>query len=141
MHSSTADQMWGLQGHTFTTTFKIIPLQSYDIILDMDWLSLYNPMHFHWTEKWIQFKQDNQLIRLQGILPVPKLGPPVSSSQLLAMDRTASILYVVQIKTVDSPLLLPNDSSIPPEIAQLIETFSAVFKPLEGLPPYRFGDC
>jgi hypothetical protein len=29
-------QVWGICGHTFSTTFKIIPLGSYDIILDMD---------------------------------------------------------------------------------------------------------
>lgn len=134
------DQMWGLQGYSFTTTFKIMPLQSYDIILGMDWLSLYNPMHFHWTEKWLQFKQDNQLIKLQGILPGPRLGLLVSSSQLSAMDKTASILYAVQVNTVDPPLLLRKDSPIPPEIAQLIETYSAVFKPPEGLPPSRTRD-
>jgi hypothetical protein len=32
-------QLWGIQGYSFHTTLKIIPLQSYDVILGMDWLA------------------------------------------------------------------------------------------------------
>lgn len=31
--------VWGLQGHTFKSSFKIIPLGCYDVILGIDWLS------------------------------------------------------------------------------------------------------
>ena len=30
------DQVWGTQGHSFSTTLKIIPIRGYDIILGMD---------------------------------------------------------------------------------------------------------
>jgi hypothetical protein len=49
------DQIWGTQGHTFTTTLKIIPLRGYEIILGMDWLEYHSPMKVHWADKWIQF--------------------------------------------------------------------------------------
>lgn len=32
--------VWFIQGHEFVTTFKVIDLQSYDIIVGMDWLSI-----------------------------------------------------------------------------------------------------
>lgn len=40
-------QIWGCQGNSFHTTFKIIPLQGYDIILGMDWLTAHSPMKIH----------------------------------------------------------------------------------------------
>ena len=44
---------WGLQGHTFQSSFKIISLGCYDIILGMDWLSQYSPMHVRWAKRWL----------------------------------------------------------------------------------------
>ena len=33
------DMLWSLQGHTFQSTFKVLPLGCYDVILRMDWIS------------------------------------------------------------------------------------------------------
>lgn len=40
------DQIWGNQGHSFKTTFKILSLGSYDTILGMGWLSSHSPWKF-----------------------------------------------------------------------------------------------
>lgn len=40
--------LWGVQGQTFRTTFKILTLGSYDAILGMDWLESHSPMKVHW---------------------------------------------------------------------------------------------
>lgn len=45
-------QIWGTQGITFCSTFKIIPLKGYDIILGMDWFSQHSPMQIHWADTW-----------------------------------------------------------------------------------------
>lgn len=42
---------WWMQGHSFKSDFKLIPLGSYDIILGMDWLEKHSPMQVDWTNK------------------------------------------------------------------------------------------
>lgn len=49
------DLLWSVQGNTFKSSFKIIPLGCYDIVLGMDWLSLFSPMEIHWADKWLKF--------------------------------------------------------------------------------------
>jgi hypothetical protein len=35
---------WECQGHTFSTTFRVFDVPSYDMILGMDWLESLSPM-------------------------------------------------------------------------------------------------
>lgn len=44
-----------VQGHCFTINLKILPLQSYDVILGIDWLQQHSPMEVDWKEKWLSF--------------------------------------------------------------------------------------
>lgn len=128
----------GIQGHSFHTTLKIIPLKGYDVILGMDWLEEHSPMEIHWADKWLQFSHCNQLIRLQGILPTTSLGTLVSQHQLQALDKTDSILYVVQLQTVDTTTNSPQDiSSLPSELQDILSQFNTVFSPPTELPPLR----
>jgi hypothetical protein len=41
---------WSVDSIQFTTTFKILPLYCYDIILGMDWLESHSPMEVHWEQ-------------------------------------------------------------------------------------------
>lgn len=59
--------IWGLQDQTFQSSFKIIQLGCYDIILGMDWLSQRSPMQIHWAKKWLQFQHKGGVVELQGI--------------------------------------------------------------------------
>ena len=63
------NQIWGTQGITFCSTFKIIPLKGYDIILGVDWLGKHSPMQIHWVDRWLKFSHDQQNVTLQGISP------------------------------------------------------------------------
>lgn len=42
---------WFVQGHEFTTTFKVLPLGHYDVILGYDWLKAHSPMEVDWDSK------------------------------------------------------------------------------------------
>lgn len=130
--------VWGTQGHTFKTTFKIIPLGSYDIILGMDWLESHSPMHIDCKQKWLSFPHEGRTVKLQGILPDTIVGHPISTIQLLAMEKQDSILYTVQVCSIDSATLADQDW--PPEIKELISQYSSIFEEPTGLPPARSGD-
>ncbi|RLN23391.1 uncharacterized protein C2845_PM07G03090 [Panicum miliaceum] len=42
---------WTVQGCTFYSDMKILPLSSYDLIVGMDWLEQFSPMKIHWQQK------------------------------------------------------------------------------------------
>jgi hypothetical protein len=42
---------FSLGEHSFQHDLRILPLDSYDLILGMDWLELYSPMEVHWHAK------------------------------------------------------------------------------------------
>ena len=132
------DQVWGTQGHSFCTTLKIIPIRGYDIILGMDWLETHSPMKIHWVDRWLQFSYQDKLITLQGIPTAVQLGPPVTHNQLLAFDKTDSILYLVQIQALEPAA--PQEPSLPLDLQHLLEQFKSVFEPPTTLPPSWLGD-
>jgi hypothetical protein len=127
--------MWGIQGHTFQCSFKIIPLGCYDAILGMDWLSSHSPMNIHWVEKWLQFEHDGNTVQLQGIQNHTTWGSPISTVQLHAMQKHDAILHLVELHAVedngDAQADIPNP--IPPAIQEIINKFHAIFQPL---PPF-----
>jgi hypothetical protein len=71
---------WSVDSYSFTSTFKILPLHCYDLILGMDWLESCSPMHVHWEQKWMSFFQGSNQVILQGVLP--RL-PPATVIQIL----------------------------------------------------------
>jgi len=58
---------WQVQGHQFSTTFKILPLKCYDAIFGMDWLAQHSPMQVQWAEKWLSFAAHGKTVKIQGI--------------------------------------------------------------------------
>jgi hypothetical protein len=47
---------WKCGTMEFCTSFKILPLQGYDGIVGMDWLSSHSPQIVDWKEKWLAFQ-------------------------------------------------------------------------------------
>lgn len=60
---------WSAGGHPFLTDFKILPLNHYDGIIGMDWLSAQGTMSVNWLQKWLAFEHKGKLVFLQGELP------------------------------------------------------------------------
>jgi hypothetical protein len=42
---------WTIQGYGFSFDLKVLPLQSFDVILGLDWLETFSPMEVHWKLK------------------------------------------------------------------------------------------
>lgn len=65
------NMQWWLQGHTFETDMRVLPLGGYDGILGMDWLEKQGVMNCNWEQKWIEFDHKQQKVRLTGLPLVP----------------------------------------------------------------------
>ncbi|XP_062203827.1 uncharacterized protein LOC133906051 [Phragmites australis] len=131
-------QTWGVQGHTFCSPFKILPLNCYDIILGMDWLEANSPMEVHWLDKWMSFKYKGNTVKLQGLKRGVQFGAPINEFQLEAMQKSDRLLHVVQVQVVNS--MASSSEGLPTEVQQLIQNFSDLFQEPSGLPPKRNSD-
>jgi hypothetical protein len=110
---------WSIQGYTFHSTLKLIPIGTYDMILGMDWLQAFSPMKVHWVQKWIQIQYGPNSIVLQGVLP------------------EAADCALVQVFHVDDTELVPP---LPVEVQQLLDQYQHLFQPPSELPPRRSCD-
>ncbi|CAO1939527.1 unnamed protein product [Urochloa humidicola] len=110
---------WSLQGHSFSSDLKVLPLQHFDCILGMDWLELFSPMKVHWKLKWMSIPYEGGSVLLQGLLP----------------DMPEEL--IVQVRSViDTDL----EDKLHPDIAILLQEFQPLFAPISGLPPIRACD-
>jgi len=120
--SLIVDYQFSLGDHIFKHDLRVLPLESYDLILGMDWLELYSPMEVHWKSKRLSFTVDGDTVILQG-LTAPHDDDIVI--QLLAVDVTDNSELVTEL---------------PPEISAVLQKFPQVFTVPNSLPPQRACD-
>ena len=113
---------WVVQGYSFHSNLRVIPLGTYDMIAGMDWLQAFSPMKVDWNEKWISIPYGYRHVRLQGILPES------SSSSLVQLFHIAA-----SSTQSEHPALLPA-------IQQLIDEFADLFSESTEMPPRRQCD-
>lgn len=113
---------FSIEGHQFQHNLRILHLDSYDLILGMDWLELYSPMQVHWKSKWISLPYRGSTIMLQG----------------LTTSSDTDMFF--QLVSADSPESSNNDVQYPPEIAALLDEFPSVFSAPTSLPLARSCD-
>lgn len=113
---------WTVDGYCFSTTFKILPLYCYDLILGMDWLESCNPMEIHWEQKWMSFRYNYVNVLLQGVLP--RLPPST----------------VIQVLSAQPECLVVDFSSLLEPIQLLLQDYEFLFEAPTGLPPSRVCD-
>jgi hypothetical protein len=49
--SEVVNAVWSIGGRPFTSTLKVLPLSTYDLIIGMDWLEAHSPMLVNWSHK------------------------------------------------------------------------------------------
>jgi hypothetical protein len=59
---------WFLQGYSFHSDLRVLKLQSFDMIIDMDWLERFSPMQIHWAEKWLTIPYKGSFVTLHGLV-------------------------------------------------------------------------
>lgn len=123
-----------IQGHIFCVNLKVLPLQCYDAILGMDWLSSHNLMQVHWQEKWLCFYHEQQLVILQGQRTDCSKLEQVSAFQLYHMSRLDEFWCTMEVQPI---LETPNIQPLSQEIQGLLFEFTSLFDLPKGLPPPR----
>ena len=112
---------WSVQGYSFTTDLKLLPLSSYDMILGLDWMSHFSPMQVDWSQQWICIPYQGQSVYLWG--------------NMAALPAGSIVQLSIVLKT-----LQPKHSSVRPVVQPLLDEFAHLFTPPLGLPPSRNCD-
>jgi hypothetical protein len=66
--SQFREAKWEVRGYEFTSDFKVILLQHFDVVLGYDWLEKFSPMKIHWSEKWMAIPYGSSTVVIHGIL-------------------------------------------------------------------------
>lgn len=59
---------WKIQGHEFQANLKVLKLEMYDMVSEMDWLKLYLPILFDFIKIKLSFKREEKMIKLKEII-------------------------------------------------------------------------
>jgi hypothetical protein len=116
--------VWSLGACEFQSNLRILPLQTYDLIVGMDWLELYSPMMVHWAEKWLVIPYQGSTVKLFGLQTATHHCSVIEFCQLIDLsEKEQGIL-----------------STLPEELQSLLNKFQSVFTVPQGLPPERDHD-
>jgi hypothetical protein len=55
---------WWMQGSTFHTDMRVLPLGAYDAVLGLDWLESHSPMTVDWVLKFMEVPYQGKMVRL-----------------------------------------------------------------------------
>ena len=113
---------WEVQDYSFSIDLKLFPLSAYDMILGLDWLGSFSPMHVHWSHQW---------------MAIPYQG---STAVLLGKSTSVPSGSVIQLCLVqDSAEPHLATAHLPVLVQDLLSEFAQLFESVFGLPPRR--DC
>ena len=97
-------------------------MDSYDLILGMDWLELFSRKEVHWKAKWLSLPYNGTTVFLQG---------------LTASSDEDMVFQIVAVENTDTP---GAEAALPPKISALLAEFAAVFTVPSSLPPKHSCD-
>ena len=109
---------WSCGQAEFATTFRLLPLASYDGIIGLDWLAQHSPMQVDWVQKWMSFSYQGTVVTLQGLLPE---------------DVAVTVFSISLIRPVEEKVKHP-------ELQVLLDKHAVVFETPTTLPPRRLKD-
>lgn len=117
---------WSMAGYWFTADLRFLPLPALDLVVGMDWLQRFSPMHVDWANKWLVIPYNGSSVCLQGL---QSSFPSGSVVQLLLSAE-------IQLNSVQEESQL----EVHPKVQAVLEQFSDVFADPVGLPPSRQCD-
>ncbi|RRT81285.1 hypothetical protein B296_00002546 [Ensete ventricosum] len=121
-----------LQGQEITVDFFLLPLENYEAVLDIEWLSLLDNVFWNFSKLIVKFFSQGKKVILQG-----KHGAEATTVSTQRMEKVlhqSHICFLIQLQRLQMKEPVVNeDSNLPPLLAK----FSEVFSESKSLPPTR----
>jgi hypothetical protein len=119
---------YDIQGHSFTSDFRLLELQGYDIILGADWIFTHSPVGLNLKTKKFSITKDGQeVVTFSDTAQVPK-HLLISSKKMCKLLESKIVSMVLVLNCADNNKLSPTHSPDHPEIAALLAEFADIFR-------------
>lgn len=132
---------YSIQGFQFSSDFRLLEVQGYDVILGNDWILAHSLVGLNLkTREFSVIKDGTSLLAFRDENIVDK-RTTISTKKLYQLLRKKACSSVLVLNTQligDTEVLSP--SQIPPDIASVLKEFTDVFKEPDQLPPKRKVD-
>ena len=133
---------FSIQGHKFSSDFRILELQGSDVILGVNWFKKYNPVTFDFVERTLTMALNGTPHTFQDHL-MPKAALFISSAQCNQLIQQGAECYLICNTTNEMAQAQQteetNSDSVPHYLTELLQQFQDIFQSPKGLPPRR--DC
>ncbi|XP_022553445.1 uncharacterized protein LOC111203725 [Brassica napus] len=144
---------WSVQGSTFTTEFRTVPLDCYDFVLGVQWLCTLGPILWDFLSLRMEFTLLGTKHVLRGVVKTSgKVIKGSSLNKLLLQEPQIALIQIREVATEDtkddnftSELLFSHISATAttnaddPDLLYLLDSFSDIFEEPSSLPPFREG--
>jgi hypothetical protein len=127
---------YSVQGHSFHDSFKILPLNGYDIMLGGDLMLTHSPVRFDYITQAIKMKfygKEKILLQDESLKKGVQLMSMAKVQKALAKGATGYCLFPLSSAVPMSP---QEDK----ELQDMLNDFKDVFEEPVGLPPQRQCD-
>ncbi|KAD7117887.1 hypothetical protein E3N88_05155 [Mikania micrantha] len=125
-----------IQGFQVTVDFFVLPLQGWDMVLGVSWLSTLGPVLTDYAAATFEFNlRDNRVVWQGESIPTVE---PIQFHGLRKLASSAAIAQYFHL-TLSPPQSLTKPTQSP-DIQKLLTDFALVFQPPSGLPPTRIQD-
>jgi hypothetical protein len=128
---------WEIQGETFHTPMRILPLGAYDAILGVDWLKKHGPVTGDWVNKTLRITNLGKRVTLQGVLPTPTQTIRELPVEQLAKWARGNEIWALAVVQSDSEVEV---QIVPSEVQHILSDYTDVFAEPTSLPPARDYD-
>lgn len=115
---------YSIAGKPFQSTFKVLPLHTYDIILGADWLKQHSPDGMDFIERTLVIKWKNKPLLIHDYTK-DIIDRPCSDKQVEKILDKGAMGYIIQIN-----LIAPTEEKqqvVPPHVQNLLEYYAGIF--------------
>jgi len=126
---------WSLLGEVFTTDVMLIPLDSCEMVLGIQWLTSLGPILWDFEKLRMEFKKEGRRMVLRGTqkTEVEWLGGKKWQQSI----QKNSQLFAIQVQGAYQAMGLESEKTANPEVQTMLQRYADVFEEPKTLPPHR----
>lgn len=114
-----------IQNHKFHSTFRLLEVQGYDIILEADWIYQHIPIGLNLKTKEMSITVDGNKTISFSSDKKPGNHQLIGAPQLCKLLKKKAVLDLIVLRSQD---FVPIQQAIPEEIQSLIDQYSDIFQ-------------
>ena len=121
-----------VQGQSITADYYVLPVAACQLVLGIQWLATLGPIEMDYARLSMSYREGENIRSFQGLQ-----RPGMANLIEKEFFNLQGTLFFLQIRSVGSS---NQPKKQPPDLAQLLTSFSHIIETPKTLPPSRFDD-